>query len=187
MERRNQVEQGKLPSFARRVQDLVHAGDGQLAKAADLIEFLVIDGGPNVSRFLWDDHPAARIRRGRALDHACREVLVQGGVNSFGYSRVDPVGPGSDRRATFRDRNLERHQGEETKVRLGLGENVSKIAENITKLFDGKWGPFQAVKVKFNRAYMLRQRFPEAQELGALFRGQTLEQGRRGRGRSGCS
>ena len=70
------------------------------------------------------------------LNQACREVLVQGGVNLLGQNWSDPVGPGSDRRATFRDRNLERHQGGGTKIRLRLGENVSKIAENITELFN---------------------------------------------------
>ena len=49
MERRNQVEQGKHPSLAQRVQDLVRAGDGQLAEATDLVEFLVIDSAPNAS------------------------------------------------------------------------------------------------------------------------------------------
>ena len=43
VERRNQVEQGKHPSLAQRVQNLVHARDGQLAEAADLVEFLVVD------------------------------------------------------------------------------------------------------------------------------------------------
>ena len=37
MECRNQVEQGKHLSLAQRLQDLVHAGDRQLAEAADLI------------------------------------------------------------------------------------------------------------------------------------------------------
>ena len=70
------------------------------------------------------------------LDQACREVLVQGGVNFLGHNGVDPVGPGSDRCATFRDRNLERHHQEAgTKIRLRLGENVRKIA-NIALLFD---------------------------------------------------
>ena len=37
------VEQAKHPSLAQRVQNLVHARDGQLAEAADLVEFLVVD------------------------------------------------------------------------------------------------------------------------------------------------
>ena len=68
------------------------------------------------------------------LDQACREVLVQGGVNFLSQNRVDPVGPGSDARATFRDRNLEQHQGAGTKIRHGRDENVSKVAENMTQL-----------------------------------------------------
>ena len=104
------------------------------------------------------------------LDQACHEVLVQGGVNFLGQNWVDPVGPGSDRHATFRDRNLERREEAKNQICLGLGENVSKIAENITQLFDYERGPARAVnitqlfdyergparavKVKRNRAHM---------------------------------
>ena len=76
MERRNPVEQGKHPLLAQRVQDLVHARDGQLAKAADLVEFLVVDSDSNASRRFGDDNQWARIRRGRVLGQACCEVLV---------------------------------------------------------------------------------------------------------------
>ena len=69
-------------------------------------------------------------------DQACRGVLVHGGVNFLGQNGVHPVGPGSDSCATFRERNLERHQGVGTKIRLGLGENVRKIVENIAQAFD---------------------------------------------------
>ena len=41
---------GKTPVPCRRVQDLVHAGDEQLAEAADLVEFVVVDSDPNASR-----------------------------------------------------------------------------------------------------------------------------------------
>ena len=85
--------------------------DGQLVEGADLFQFLVVNGDPNASRLLWDGHQRARIRGGRVLDQACREVLVQGGANFIGQDRVDPMRPESDRRATFRERNLERHQG----------------------------------------------------------------------------
>ena len=54
-------------------------------------------------------------------DQVSREVLAEGGANFIGQTRVDPVGPGYDRRATFRDHNLERHQGVGIKLRLGLG------------------------------------------------------------------
>ena len=46
MERKNQVERGKHPSLAQRVQDLVHARDGQLAEAVELVDFTVVDGDP---------------------------------------------------------------------------------------------------------------------------------------------
>ena len=51
-------------------------------------------------------------------------------------SWVHPVGTGSARRVTLRNRNLERHQGVGTKIRLGIGENFTYIAENITQPFD---------------------------------------------------
>ena len=172
MERRNQVEQGKHSFLAQRVQDLVHAGEGQLAEAAELVEFLVADSDPNTSRLLQDDHQRARIRRGRVLDEACREVMVQGGANFLSQNSVDPVGPGSDMCSTFRDRNLERHQGG-TQICLGLRGNVSKTAKNIALLFDCYWGPVRAVKVKCNRAQMWQQSFLDAQERSALFRANT--------------
>ena len=42
------------------------------------------------------------------------------------------MGPGRYRHATFRDLILDRHQRGGTKIRLGLGANVSKITENIS-------------------------------------------------------
>ena len=41
------MKKKKKASRPFRVQDLAHAGDGQLAEAADLVEFLVVDGDPN--------------------------------------------------------------------------------------------------------------------------------------------
>ena len=52
MERRNEVEQGKHPSLAQIVQNLVHARDGQLVEVADLAEFLVVDRYLSASRLL---------------------------------------------------------------------------------------------------------------------------------------
>ena len=128
VERSNQVEQEKHSSLAQRGQNLVHARDGQLAEAADLVEFLVVDRDPSASRFRREDHQPARVPRGRVLDQACRQVLVQGGVDFLGQNRVDLMEPGSDGRATFWDRNLERHQGTRTKRLLRLEKNVTTIA-----------------------------------------------------------
>ena len=47
MERKKQVEQGKHPSLTQRVQDLVHARDGQLAEAADLVELCLLYTSPS--------------------------------------------------------------------------------------------------------------------------------------------
>ena len=120
MGRRNQIDQGKHPSLAQRVQDLVHAGNVQLAEATYLVEFLVVGGDPNASRLLWDYHQRARIRRGRLLDQVRHEVLIQGGVNFLSQSRFDPVGPRSGRRASFQHINPERHLEAGTKICLGL-------------------------------------------------------------------
>ena len=51
MEREHQTEEGKHPSLPQEVEDLVHAGDRQLTEAADLVEFLVLHGNLNASRF----------------------------------------------------------------------------------------------------------------------------------------
>ena len=84
IERRNQVEQGKHPSLAQRVQNLVHARDGQLPEADDLVEFLGVNRDPNASRLVRDDHQRARVRRGRVLDQSFSQVLVQGVVDFLG-------------------------------------------------------------------------------------------------------
>ena len=133
MERRNQVEQRKHPSLAQRVQDLLNARDGQLAEAADFVNFFVVDGDRNASRLLRDDHQRARLRRGKVLDQACRGVLVEGDVDIVGQHWVDQVEPGSVRHATFRDRTIERHQGARTNIRLGLVENITccSIAKGV--------------------------------------------------------
>ena len=129
-------------------------GMGSWLRLLILLNFLVVDRDPNAFRLLRDDHQRARVRRGRVLDQACRQVLVQSGVDFLGQNWVDPMGPGSDGRATFRNRNLERYQGTRTKIRLGLGKNVSKIAQSITQLFNGGRGPACAVKAESNRAQM---------------------------------
>ena len=79
------------------------------------------------------------------LDEACRDVLAQGGLHFLGQDGLDAVRPGRYRSPSFLDRNHERHQGAGTKVRLGLRENVRKLAENIPQLFDDLSGPVGAV------------------------------------------
>ena len=49
------------------------------------------------------------------------------------------MGPGSDRRASFRDRNLERHQEAGTKLRLGLGENGATTLFHVFDLLPWKF------------------------------------------------
>ena len=130
---------------------MVHARDRQLAEATDLVEFLVIFGDPNASRLLRDDHQRIRVRRGRVLNQACCQVLVQGGLHFLGHDGIDALRPGRDRRASFRDRTHERRQVAGTKLRLGHRENVWKFAENIPQLFDGVRDPARTVKVKSHR------------------------------------
>ena len=88
------------------------------------------------------------MRRGRVLDQAGRQVLVQGGLHFLGHDGIDAERPGLDRSASFRDRNHEGHQRAGTKIRLGLLENVRKFAENFPQLFDGLRGPARAVNQK---------------------------------------
>ena len=42
MERGNLVDEGKHPPLSQEIEDLTHAGDRQLAEAADRREFLVV-------------------------------------------------------------------------------------------------------------------------------------------------
>lgn len=53
VERRNQAEKEKNEKknayFPPGVKNLIHAGDGQLAEAAELIEIILVHGDPNAS------------------------------------------------------------------------------------------------------------------------------------------
>ena len=89
--------------FLKESRDLIYAGDRQLVEAADRVEFLVVRRDQNASRLLRDGHQWARVRRGRVLDQADREVLVQGRVNIFCQNTVDAVWSGRDGRVTSRD------------------------------------------------------------------------------------
>ena len=120
VEQGDQIEEGKHLSLPQGVEDLVYARNRQLAEAATLVEFLVIHGELNASRLLPDDLQGARVRRGRVLDQAGRQVLVLGGLHLLAHNGIDAVRPGRDRSASFRDRNYERHQRAGTKIRLGL-------------------------------------------------------------------
>ena len=126
MKRTNHVEQRKHPSLARRVQNLVHARDGQLTEAADLAEFLVVDSYSNASRLVRNDHQRARIWKGRVLNSACPQLVIEGGVDLLDRSWVDPMGLWSDGRAIFLDRNLDKHQGVRTQNRHGLEKTSAK-------------------------------------------------------------
>ena len=49
MKRRHSVEEGETASLAQRVQDLIHARDGKLAKAANVLELLELNSDLNTS------------------------------------------------------------------------------------------------------------------------------------------
>lgn len=76
--RRNRVECGKIVPFVRGVKNLVHPGDGQLGKAAELIAFVFRHG-----------YQRTAICRTRVLDQAHREVLFMVASTSlarFGFT-----------------------------------------------------------------------------------------------------
>ena len=121
MERRKQVEQGKHPTLAQRVQDLVHAGDRQLTEAADLVKFLVVDVDPNASTLLRDGHQRVRIRRARVLDRAGREVLIQ---SRFDLAKIRLIWWGREETAAL-------FSG--TKISKGIREQQPKSVLDLEK------------------------------------------------------
>ena len=90
---------------------MVHAGNRELAKLADLIELLVIHGNPHTPGLFRDDYQRARVWGRRVLDQTSREVLIKGSIHLFGQNRVQAMRSGGDRSTALRNRNFERHQG----------------------------------------------------------------------------
>ena len=80
---RHKVKKGENTPLAQRVQDLIHARDGQLAKSANVVELLVVDSDPSTARCFRDDHQGARVWRSRVLDQTGSQVLIEGGVHLF--------------------------------------------------------------------------------------------------------
>ena len=94
--------------------------------------------------------------------------------------------PRSDRRAAFRDRDLDIHQRAGTKIRVGLGENVRDFRRgaspscSMAKRVHSGLRESKAISRKCGgrRAHTRKKR-------STVVGSQTLEQGRRGMGR-GC-
>ena len=155
MERRNQVEQGKHPSFAQGVRN--QARDEQLLILLSILSLIVIRTPPDFFRITTSGFEYGEVECW--IRPTARYWFK---VTSTSLAMIGLILWGRAARATFRGRNLERHQGARTKIRLGLGENVNKIAKTITQLFDCQRGPARAVKIECNRLQMWRQSFPDA-------------------------
>lgn len=69
-----------------------------MAKVADFIELIVMDGDANATIFLWNNDKGAGEQRGRVLNEASSMVLVRDGFNRFGNNRIDVVRVGGDGR-----------------------------------------------------------------------------------------
>ena len=91
-------------------------GNGQLTELAGSIKLLVVHRDSHTPGLFRYDHQ--RARRCRVLDLSSGEVRVEGRVYVFGQDKVHAMGSGRDRSTARRDRDLEGHQGAETKVRL---------------------------------------------------------------------
>ena len=77
VERRHKVEQGKFTPFSQEIKELFDAGDGELAQGADGVELLVVHRYPDVALLLGDGDHRPGVRRGRVLNEAYGQVLVE--------------------------------------------------------------------------------------------------------------
>ena len=84
-----------------------YAGDGKLAQGADGIELLVVHRYPDVAILLGDGDHGAGVRRGRVLNKACGQALVEYSIRLLSEDRVDTVGAGEHGGAVRGDGNLE--------------------------------------------------------------------------------
>ena len=87
----------ETPVLSPRSLNLVHAGNGQLAELAVLIELLVVHRDPHAPGLFRDDHQRPRIWRCRVLNQSSRVVLVESRVHFLGQDRDYAMGPGRDR------------------------------------------------------------------------------------------
>ena len=110
VERRYKVEQGNFASFCQGIKDLVDAGDGELPQEDDGMELFVVHRYLDVAFLLEDGDHGAGVRRGRVLNKACGQVLVEHSIDLLGEDMVDPVGVGEHGGAVRGNGNLERNK-----------------------------------------------------------------------------
>ena len=159
VERRHEVEQGEDAAFSYAVEDLVDAGDGQLAQGADGVKLFVVGGYSNVGVFLGNGDHRAGVWRSGVLDQADSQILVEHIVGLHGEKRVDAVRAGKDGGAIRGDGNLEQNKGARTEVGFGRGETVGELAKNFRQHCDDRRGPTR------NRGGR-RRRHEDAAEVG---------------------
>ena len=89
-------------------------------------------------------------------------------ASAFGKDGVDSVRAGGNWFAVRRYGDLERHQRARAEVGLGGGEDVRKLAEDISEAVDHRWGPSGTVEVEDDVAQMRRQTVPEMEEASSV-------------------
>ena len=89
------------------------------------------------------------------LGQTCRKVLVRGGAAFNGHEGIDAAWPGRDRRASFRDRNNERHptrSNPNPSCTLRKRQVVHKERPPVVRY--GFRNPVRSVKAKCYRSQM---------------------------------
>ena len=138
---RNHVEQRNHPSLAKRVQDLVHAGDGQLTEDADLFDFLTVDRDPDAVRLRFYGAPAEAFTNGVSCSFSFFRQIFQFCIFWDIWVLRDP---------TFRVKINKNKQIPFIRKQLGRGtyiKLVCKISGSISPKRRGHLG-FCAVKYK---------------------------------------
>ena len=111
MEQRHEIKQGEDAALSEGVEDLIDAGDGQLAQGVDGVKPLVVHGYSNVAVFLGNGEHRAGVWGSGVLDQAGNQVLVEHSAGLLGENRVDAVRAGKYGGAIRGCGNLERNKG----------------------------------------------------------------------------
>lgn len=147
-----EVEQGEEAPFTKEFKDLVDAGDKELANRPVGVELFVFHRYPGVIILPGDGERGAGVRRGRALNETCGQVLIAYSTVLLGEDGVHEAGAREHWGAVRVDGYLERYKSARAKTSLGRGEDIGTLAEDVAKVVDDRWRPARTMKVKRNVA-----------------------------------
>ena len=131
VERRHGIGQGEDATLSKGIEDLIDAGDEQLAQGADGAKPFVVHGFSNIAVFLGNGDHRAGVRRIGVLDQVGSQIFVEHSVGLLVKNRVDAVWAGKDGGAIRGDGNPERKKGARAEVGFRRGENIGGTRKEL--------------------------------------------------------